>query len=803
MKLLSRFMWLIIAVLVIIFAGISIVHFRAENKLGLIKKSISEEYNILIDKMLSPEKAEIYSTYNSEVSNSGNVREFMSLATPASEILSYDLDTMVMSHFNVDAVWFFKANASPFYFFSHHNLNQGLLNISAENIFNLFKSGRTCNFYVNNNNQIIRIFGTIIGETNTPQGFLFSATVLDQRWIDFYQQEINNSEVSFAKTDEKSPEISKEIIRIERPLPSFDGTIVENMIITLKLPFLSLWQNTTITDSWFSYGAMALIATLLIIALILWVILPLGKISKSLEKGDSHDIQPLIKNTSEMGKVARMISDYHQKNEEIEASESTKRHIIEQVQVGIIISDAASSLIITANPYACEIINAPEDAILGNITQNFFAPLSDELKNKLKNTTENLTGIESFIQSSTGEQIPILRNVTRMFMDGKHAIMETFINLSEIKSLQNKLEDEKKKLSLAMKNSGLVFCEYDFKTDEILLSDEWKFMLKGKSNSNAQNIINNIYPSDYKSITDHFSSLSSGARDTLTSEFRVQHPERGIIWVNLSVLITKRDEAHKPKQLIGLLEDITERISIQQELIKAKERAEESDRQKSAYLGNMSHKIRTPLNTIVGFSNLLTEDDISHQEKDNYINIIRHDTEQVLHLIDDIINIAKIDANQLDTNDKECSINEMFNSLSEYYKTNEKTNRIEFVTKQMLPNGKDILKTDADKLHQILNNLLNNAFKFTNEGKIELGYFINPVEEKMIIYVKDTGIGIQNEHKDKVFNHFYQANQTTEGTGLGLTISQSLVKLIGGKLNFESKEGEGSTFFVELPFKEV
>ena len=803
MKLLSRFMWLIIAVLVIIFAGISIVHFRAENKLGLIKKSISEEYNILIDKMLSPEKAEIYSTYNSEVSNSGNVREFMSLATPASEILSYDLDTMVMSHFNVDAVWFFKANASPFYFFSHHNLNQGLLNISAENIFNLFKSGRTCNFYVNNNNQIIRIFGTIIGETNTPQGFLFSATVLDQRWIDFYQQEINNSEVSFAKTDEKLSEISKEIIRIERPLPSFDGTIVENMIITLKLPFLSLWQNTTITDSWFSYGAMALIATLLIIALILWVILPLGKISKSLEKGDSHDIQPLIKNTSEMGKVARMISDYHQKNEEIEASESTKRHIIEQVQVGIIISDAASSLIITANPYACEIINAPEDAILGNITQNFFAPLSDELKNKLKNTTENLTGIESFIQSSTGEQIPILRNVTRMFMDGKHAIMETFINLSEIKSLQNKLEDEKKKLSLAMKNSGLVFCEYDFKTDEILLSDEWKFMLKGKSNSNAQNIINNIYPSDYKSITDHFSSLSSGARDTLTSEFRVQHPERGIIWVNLSVLITKRDEAHKPKQLIGLLEDITERISIQQELIKAKERAEESDRQKSAYLGNMSHKIRTPLNTIVGFSNLLTEDDISHQEKDNYINIIRHDTEQVLHLIDDIINIAKIDANQLDTNDKECSINEMFNSLSEYYKTNEKTNRIEFVTKQMLPNGKDILKTDADKLHQILNNLLNNAFKFTNEGKIELGYFINPVEEKMIIYVKDTGIGIQNEHKDKVFNHFYQANQATEGTGLGLTISQSLVKLIGGKLNFESKEGEGSTFFVELPFKEV
>lgn len=803
MKLLSRFIWLLIAIGAIVFIGVSLVNLRAENKFKEIKASISQEYNILIDKMLSPDRSEINTTYNYGIINASTTRSFLSGSIPVPELLAFDLDTMVMNHFLVDAIWFYQSSGNQFYFFSHHGVGKEVLSISASDINSLFGNTKATSFYIKNNGKLYRVFGSRVGDEMDNVGFVFSASIQDDRWVDIYQKEINNSEAKFSGVETPLPEVPKEYILIERPLLSYNGKPAENLLITLKLPFLSLWKSTTTTDNWLMSGAIGLIVIFLTLSLLLWVISPLKRISKSLQKGDAEDIKPLMDNTTEMGNVARMISDYHQKNEEIEASESTKRHIIEQVQVGIIISDAASSLIITANPYACEIINAPEDAILGNITQNFFAPLSDELKNKLKNTTENLTGIESFIQSSTGEQIPILRNVTRMFMDGKHAIMETFINLSEIKSLQNKLEDEKKKHSLAMKNSGLVFCEYDFKTDEILLSDEWKFMLKGKSNSNAQNIINNIYPSDYKSITDHFSSLSSGARDTLTSEFRVQHPERGIIWVNLSVLITKRDEAHKPKQLIGLLEDITERISIQQELIKAKERAEESDRQKSAYLGNMSHKIRTPLNTIVGFSNLLTEDDISHQEKDNYINIIRHDTEQVLHLIDDIINIAKIDANQLDTNDKECSINEMFNSLSEYYKTNEKTNRIEFVTKQMLPNGKDILKTDADKLHQILNNLLNNAFKFTNEGKIELGYFINPVEEKMIIYVKDTGIGIQNEHKDKVFNHFYQANQTTEGTGLGLTISQSLVKLIGGKLNFESKEGEGSTFFVELPFKEV
>jgi signal transduction histidine kinase len=381
--------------------------------------------------------------------------------------------------------------------------------------------------------------------------------------------------------------------------------------------------------------------------------------------------------------------------------------------------------------------------------------------------------------------------------------METFVDLTEVKTLRDKLEDEKKKLSLAVQNSGLIFCEYDFKTNEIIIDNSFEFLTEGNSKSVAENVIGNIYSNDVKSVTDKFEAIRLGLKDTLVAEFRVKHPTRGLIWLSASVLITKRDENNQPRNLIGLLQDITERIAIQQELIKAKEKAEESDRMKSSYLGNMSHKIRTPLNAIVGFANLISEEELEQEERNNFINIIRRDTEQVLHLIDDIINIAKIESNQMGVSEKTVSINQMINNMADYYKVHEKADKIKLNVKTMLPDGKDIISTDAEKLQQAFGNLVNNAFKFTNEGAIELGYYINPVDKKLIIYVKDTGIGIPDDSKDKIFTHYYQVNQMSEGTGLGLTISKSMINLLGGKIHFDSKLNEGSTFYIELPFSEV
>ena len=793
MKLLSRFIWLIVAILAIVFAGIALFQIKAAKEFELIKNSIRAEYDVQVDKML---KIDSYGTgftaYMADIKNDPSSSVFLSDDTPDNYITDIYLHEDILAYNNVDAVWFFKTDQSLFFNKSIDTKGETMLPFSTEKLAQIKTTPAIITFYAYNNNLCTIYHAAQINDNNNVlAGYVIMASKMDDRWINRYTATINNSTINISDNANNLPEVSKQTIRITRNLNSFDGDVAAVMNIELHLPFLTLWNTTSSTDKWLLITSLFSIVLFLIIFLIIWVISPLKRISGSLQKGTSDDIEPLISSSTELGDVARMISDYHHKTDELEASESLKRYIFEQAQVGIIIESANSGIINTTNPYACLLINAPEDAIIENVSINFLSALTE--------ISESTEGFESTLINSNGEEIPILRTATKMMMDGSPVILNTFVDLSEIKSLQDKLQEEKKKLSLAVQNSGLAFCEYDFKKDEIIIDDNWKFLLKGNSNKNWENVYNNIHESDIKAISGKFEAVMKGAKDTMVAEFRINHPNRGMIWVNASILVTHRDENRTPKQLIGLIDDITERIVVQQELIKAKEKAEESDRMKTSYLGNMSHKIRTPLNTIVGFANLLTEDDLEAEEKNKFINIIRTDTEQVLHLIDDMINLAKIDANQLGIDKKKTNINKIFANLSEYYKTNEKTNNIKFIVNTMLPDGKDFIETDATQLEKALSNLINNAFKFTTKGEIELGYFVNPVDKKMMFYIKDSGIGIPDNKKDKVFNRFYQVNPLSAGTGLGLTLTHSIVKLLDGNITFESEENKGSKFLIELP----
>ena len=271
-------------------------------------------------------------------------------------------------------------------------------------------------------------------------------------------------------------------------------------------------------------------------------------------------------------------------------------------------------------------------------------------------------------------------------------------------------------------------------------------------------------------------------------------------WENISVSPIF-DDSGKIINYISIKEDITQKKRNFEELTKAKEKAEESDRLKSAFLANMSHEIRTPLNGILGFSNYINSGGLNSDEIVEYSGIISQCGEKLLSMINNIIEISRIDTNKIDTNLKQVNPAKLINECANQFFFNIKDAGIELVTQ--IPNEQQeiTLLTDSLRLNQIITNLINNAIKFTKVGYIKVGYKTD--SNNVIFYVEDTGIGIDKDNIDKIFDRFYQVDNSFargyDGVGLGLSLCKGFAELLGGKIWVDSQIGKGSTFYVQIP----
>jgi signal transduction histidine kinase len=254
--------------------------------------------------------------------------------------------------------------------------------------------------------------------------------------------------------------------------------------------------------------------------------------------------------------------------------------------------------------------------------------------------------------------------------------------------------------------------------------------------------------------------------------------------------------------IYGSCRDITERKQAEFELIKAIEKAEESERLKSAFLTNMSHEIRTPMNGILGFAELLKEPNLTVEEQQDFIKTIGISGLRMLNTINSIVDVAKIESGLMNIDIKETDINEKIEFVYKFFKPEVETKGLKFLYKNSLPTRDAILKIDNEKVYGVLTNLVKNAIKFTKEGSIEFGYEIKG--EYLEFFVKDTGIGIPAYQKELIFERFRQGNESNsrdyEGNGLGLSIAKSYVEMLGGKIWVESEVGKGSTFYFTIPY---
>jgi PAS domain S-box-containing protein len=466
------------------------------------------------------------------------------------------------------------------------------------------------------------------------------------------------------------------------------------------------------------------------------------------------------------------------------------------------------------NPATTELLGYSEEVLLSKPYIDFVHP--DDIQITQEEAGQNIHGytlnFENRYKSKDGSYILLSwssyfsKEEGITYATARDVTSERMIEI-ELLNAKEKAERNEKELKKAQQIAHVGSWYMDIKTNEVVWTEELYKMYGFDPLFTVPS-----YTEHQKLFTaESWEILSKSVTNIRETGIPYEHElkivkedgSKGWVWVRGETVL---DKENKIIGLWGAAQDITEKKQSEIELIEAKEHAEESDRLKSAFLANMSHEIRTPMNGILGFSDLLKTPNLSGEVQQQYIQIIEKSGMRMLNIINDIISISKIESGVMEVNLKASNINEQIEYIDTLFKPEAEAKGITLSFNKSLSLKEANVKTDHEKLNAILASLVKNAIKYTLSGSIEFGYMLKkdtePVEVEF--YVKDTGIGIDKDRQEAIFERFIQADildkDAFHGAGLGLSISKAYVELLGGKIWVESEIGRGSIFYFTLPY---
>ena len=503
--------------------------------------------------------------------------------------------------------------------------------------------------------------------------------------------------------------------------------------------------------------------------------------------------------------IGEDITHVKKTEDHLRESEERNRKLIEATIDGIFIINDQMKLMY-GNASACEMLHYTQEEIFNLHIEAIFPSKEyydgfTEVISQVKNG-DDYKGDTQLINKKK-EIVHAEVYVTTLNLDGNLHYYASIHNITKRKNNEVSLKNNEQKYRALTENSPdhilridhngiLLYCNPAFLNDFDLEEAECVGNLLNQINELPKELIDGL-GSKINEV------ISSAIPNNVELEYRFKDNIRAFDWT-----ITPETNKAQISSLLIVGRDYTQKKKAEQELVIAKEKAIGADKLKSAFLANMSHEIRTPLNAIVGFTNLLKEENISDEEKIEYVDIVNKSSENLMELINDIVDLAKIESGELTLVKEDFDVIKLLNEVHLLFEKRmaiDQKTHLKFYLN--LPDNKESLYIACDhrRLRQIFINLLGNAFKFTQKGFIEFGYTIE--ESKVRFYVRDTGIGIAPEKQSFIFEPFRQADESTSknygGTGLGLSICKRLVDAHGGNIGLISEPETGSEFFFTLP----
>lgn len=366
------------------------------------------------------------------------------------------------------------------------------------------------------------------------------------------------------------------------------------------------------------------------------------------------------------------------------------------------------------------------------------------------------------------------------------------------------IQENESRLQLATQSAQLGIWEWNIENGDNTWSDRiYELLGIDKSEKiNIDSLTDLIHPDDKEKFK-QANLLALEGKEKYDIEVRMFRSDGNMVYVKSNAIVIRNDKGN-PIRMIGTCRDITEQINTEKELIAAKERAEESDKLKSAFIKNMSHEVRTPLNSIIGFSKLISQPNNNNKDLEEYSSQIQENTGKLIAIIDDIIEISKIYAGQVHAKLNPFDFTQLIKDIvyEWNYKAIEKNIKLDLTIE--MPSNEYILNSDKAKIEEILNHIIDNSIKFTDKGGVEINCKVN--NKNLKISITDTGIGIPEDMQQIVFEPFRQVECGTTrkygGNGLGLTLAKAHTGLLNGSITLESKLNKGTKVMISLPIKD-